>query len=128
MTKLEGSVKQCELTGDIDQGRVKIAIVDTGVHIDDVTLEYRFNSRLKECRSWLDGSGGDDGILLSPNVDEDGHGTHNASIALKATQHTQNEIFVAQVFRRRRDKQTVGTTRPTQIAIARVSIHCMKKS
>jgi len=123
MAQLDRCFGRYELTEDTDQERVRIAVIDTGVNIDDTTMEYQFNSRLEECRSWLDAKAGEEGTLLSPGDDEDGHGTHTVSIALQATRQTLCKIYAAQVFRKRQDKRKVATTKSTQVAIARVSLH-----
>jgi len=123
MTGLCKCLKRYELTQDPSQEPIRIAVIDTGVYIDDTTLDCQFDSRLMECRSWLDAKAEEEGTLLSPGDDEDGHGTHTVSIALQATRQTLCKIYAAQVFRTRQDKRKVATTESTQVAIARVSFH-----
>ena len=57
-----------------------------------------------ECRSWI---GKDRGRLVSyAAADLIGHGTHATSLALKVTENTNCEIYVAQVFEK--DPQQKG--------------------
>jgi subtilisin family serine protease len=123
MIELHKCLERYELTQAHKQEPVRIAVIDTGVYIDDITLETQFDSRLEECRSWLDAKAGEGGTLLSPGNDEDGHGTHTVSIALQATRQTRCKVYAAQVFQKRQDKGTVATTESIQVAIARVSFH-----
>ena len=99
---------------------VKIAVIDTGALIDEDSLDFKFDGRLKECRSWLDESAGKPGTEMSGGADNVGHGTHATSLVLQATMHTDCEVYAAQVFAVQQDQQTVEETRATQIAIARV--------
>ena len=120
-------LKECLGGYELATGKpVKMAVIDTGVSIPGADLEYQFHNRLKECRSWLDEKAGEEGIEFQ-EVDEDGHGTHTVSIALKTTERTDCELYVAQVFRNRGEKKTVYTNKATQTAIARVSIHNKRK-
>ncbi|KAK5110337.1 hypothetical protein LTR62_006045 [Meristemomyces frigidus] len=98
---------------------VKIAIIDTGVSIDESILDQEFDGRLRECRSWLKDGDGEDGAVISPNSDAVGHGTHATSLVLQATEHTGCEVYVAQVFNSRGDQQKDQTRQATQVAIAR---------
>ena len=99
---------------------VKIAVIDTGVCIDEAILEQRFDGRLKECRSWLDDGDGENGAVIPPCADAVGHGTHATSLVLQATEHTGCEVYVAQVFNSREDQQSGKSRQATQVAIARV--------
>jgi hypothetical protein len=100
---------------------VRIAVIDTGAQIHGDELEFMFDSRLKECRSWLDSAGAGDGVVMPLGGDDDGHGTHTVSLALKATQNTHCELFSAQVFRTRQEQLESGNAETTQRAIAKVS-------
>jgi hypothetical protein len=100
---------------------VRIAVIDTGAKIHSDHLEFIFDSRLKECRSWLDPSAGAKGLEMPAGGDEDGHGTQMVTLALRATRDTPCEVFAAQVFRNRKDQLRAGATATTQTAIARVS-------
>jgi hypothetical protein len=57
-----------------------------------------------ECRTWL-GTTASEGKELPPGGhDEDGHGTHGASVVLQATSNTGIHVHVAQVFEKRHEK------------------------
>jgi hypothetical protein len=100
---------------------MRIAVIDTGAQIHGDDLEFIFDSRLKECRTWLNSADAGDGLVMPSGGDVDGHGTHTVSLALRATQNTHCELFSAQVFRTRQELLEPGSAESTQLAIARVS-------
>jgi len=77
---------------------VKIAIIDTGAAIEPSVLEEMYDSRLIECRSWIGKNSAH--VVNHATADTVGHGTHAASLALKVTENTDCQIYVAQVFDR----------------------------
>ncbi|KAK0290620.1 hypothetical protein LTR35_000051 [Friedmanniomyces endolithicus] len=78
---------------------VRIAVIDTGVHIDEDTLNLKYDGLLKECRSWLEDANGDAGQMMLSPADSVGHGTHATSLLLQATQHTPCEVYAAQALK-----------------------------
>jgi hypothetical protein len=80
----------------ISDRRVKVAVIDTGVAIEDSILDDLYDNRLIECRSW---TGANQARLIEcASADTVGHGTHATSLLLKVTENTDCEIYVAQVF------------------------------
>ena len=75
---------------------VRIAVVDTGASIESSVLDDLYDGRLIECRSWTCGDPGR--LVKDATADAVGHGTHATSLALKITENTDCEIYVAQVF------------------------------
>jgi hypothetical protein len=112
------------------QEPVRIAIIDTGAAIDEALLEsydYNGRSRFCACRSWADEQYGDQGKEIG-HEDFVGHGTHATSLALKITENTDCEIYVAQVFQGdpqkiMEEEQTSKSTATS--AIAKVSLKAL---
>ncbi|KAK1066325.1 hypothetical protein LTR74_007212 [Friedmanniomyces endolithicus] len=98
---------------------VRIAVIDTGVHIDEDTLDLKYDGRLKECRSWLEDANGDAGQMMLSPADSVGHGTHATSLLLQATQHTLCEVYAAQVFDAQEGHDRGAASQATQVAITR---------
>ncbi|KAK1056933.1 hypothetical protein LTR74_014531 [Friedmanniomyces endolithicus] len=98
---------------------VRIAVIDTGVHIDEDTLHLKYDGRLKECRSWLEDANGDAGQMMLSPADSVGHGTHATSLLLQATQHTPCEVYAAQVFDAQEGHDRGAASQATQVAITR---------
>jgi hypothetical protein len=121
MSKLHTCIKNCHIGNVPDTVPVRIAVIDTGAQIHGDDLEFMFDSRLKECRSWLDSADAGDGLVMPSGGDADGHGTHTVSLALRATQNTHCELFSAQVFCTRQEQLESGNAETAQLAIARVS-------
>ncbi len=101
---------------------VRIAVIDTGVHIDEDTLDLKYDGRLKECRSWLKDANGDVGQMMLSPTDSVGHGTHATSLLLQATQHTPCEVYAAQVFDAQEGHDRGAASQATQVAITRVRV------
>lgn len=83
---------------------MKIAILDTGAHISSEQLETVYDGRVRECRTWLGSDKGGGDCLPGATSDRDGHGTHGTSVLLKATQATDIEVYVGQIFDKRTEK------------------------
>ncbi|KAK0880595.1 hypothetical protein LTR87_005559 [Friedmanniomyces endolithicus] len=98
---------------------VRVAVIDTGVHIDEDTLLLKYDGRLKECRSWLEDANGDAGQMMLSPADSVGHGTHATSLLLQATQHTPCEVYAAQVFDAQEGHDRGAASQATQVAITR---------
>lgn len=84
-----------------DNRQIKIAVLDTGVDLDNPVIKNK-KSRV-ECMSFLEDGGVDD---------LDGHGTHVVQLMLRVSRNAK--IYVARVFR---DDEHIATSN-----IARVSI------
>ena len=102
---------------------VKIAILDTGAHILRDKIEDIYDDRVVECRTWLRSQKDEGDALDGTSADHDGHGTHGTSVLLEATQDTDIQIFVAQIFHKRSEKikQDLFTEDRTVWRISRVS-------
>jgi hypothetical protein len=77
---------------------IRLAVIDTGAAIESSILEDLYDNRLVECRSWIGKNSAT--VVKDAAADRVGHGTHAASLALKVTENTSCEIYVAQVFDR----------------------------
>jgi len=82
---------------------VRVAIIDTGAAIGASDLDV-YDNRLIECRSWTGKNSAR--VVQDAAADAVGHGTHAASLALKVTENTDCEIYVAQVFDRNPQQKT----------------------
>lgn len=82
-------------------GKIRIAILDTGIELCEDDWAYR--SRVREVKSWLSNSGDCAHELYKGDRDLDGHGTHAGGLLLKVAPDA--EIFVARVFRDRKESK-----------------------
>jgi hypothetical protein len=101
---------------------IRIAIIDTGAAIGNSDLEYRYDNRLIECRTWI---GEEPGRLVEYTTsDSTGHGTHATSLALGVTENTDCEVYVAQCFEKPPQQKLVleKDSEATAEAIALVSL------
>lgn len=93
---------------EVDEGYstqpVKVVILDTGAYMSRDNYKHAYNGRLKECRTWLKTAEADGEVFALGSSDDDGHGTHGASVLLQATQSTDVHVYVAQVFSGRNEK------------------------
>lgn len=99
---------------------VKIAVLDTGTY-DPKDLRLVYHGRLKECRGWRDSRNSENGVDMPNGGDQDGHGTHVTSLLLDITQGLECEVFVAQVFGDRHEKQSSQSNQRVQRSISQVS-------
>lgn len=83
---------------------VRIAILDTGAHIPSEKVVNVYDDRVIECRTWLRSTEDKGESLKGPCSDRDGHGTHGTGVLLEATQYTNVEVYVAQIFDKRTEK------------------------
>lgn len=101
---------------------VRIAVIDTGASIGSSILEDVYDNRLTEFRSWIGNEPAR--VIKDDTADTVGHETHATSLALKVTENTNCEVYVAQVFDG--DPQYKGPSGrdpgPMKKAIALVSI------
>jgi subtilisin family serine protease len=93
---------------EVDEGYstqpVKVAILDTGAYMSRDNYKHAYSGRLKECRTWLNTAEADGEVFALGSSDDDGHGTHGASVLLQATRSTDVHVYVAQVFSGRNEK------------------------
>ena len=99
--------------------QVRIAILDTGLELPE-DCQCIYSDRIRECRSWLDAFGLEDGNPETGNIDVDGHGTHSTGLLLEVAPNA--EIFVARVFESRGEKQGKQATEATQVRVSQVSV------
>jgi hypothetical protein len=96
--------------------KIKIAILDTGVHLPE-GCDLIYQDQIIECRSWLSTTESE-GVLFDSNADTDGHGTHATGLLLHLAPHAA--IYVARVFEGRNEKQGKEMAAATQKRVAQV--------
>jgi subtilisin family serine protease len=106
------------ITAEKGQGRIKIAILDTGIQLP-AEANVVYEEQIKCHKSWLRGEPGNTGDESGKgDRDLDGHGTHCASLLLKVCPNAA--IYVARVFRKRSERKGAVESIETQQAIADV--------
>lgn len=83
---------------------VKVAILDTGAYMSRDYYKHQYQGRLRECRTWLRTDDVEGQKFPIGENDDDGHGTHGASVLLEATKNLNIHLCVAQIFAARHEK------------------------
>ncbi|KAK2882509.1 hypothetical protein FQN49_000275 [Arthroderma sp. PD_2] len=80
----------------IESNRLKVAILDSGIDMNNTDIEADADDRIKSVRSWVDGN---DGKEDRNECDESGHGTHIAGILLSCAPNT--DLYIARITKTR---------------------------
>ena len=109
-----------------NQGRIRVAVIDTGLELSTnalLSLDPK-DERVKECVSFFDEDGKNndaDGnpVAIKGFRDLDGHGTHSAALILKVAPTA--ELYAARVFKTREEGNPGVTAAHIHERVARVS-------
>lgn len=96
-------------------GQIRVAILDTGISLSDGFYDS-YRDRIKSFKSWLNPNGIVEDEDVDRENDSDGHGTHAAALLLKIAPHA--DIYIARVFRDRRETKSTAAEIHQRIAAA----------
>jgi hypothetical protein len=102
-------------------GRVRIAILDTGMDLPNHVLWSPGSRRIRSSKSWVRSKIGEDEV-----EDLDGHGTHAVGLLLKVA--PEADIYVARVFEKNNEREGAVSTLEINAGIAKVRFSPVNKT
>jgi hypothetical protein len=99
-------------------GRIRIAIIDTGAELPEEALDS-YGNRLAGHKSWLTPTDKDKDLGRG-DKDMDGHGTHATGLLLRLAPDA--EVYVARVFKKRREAEGLAAAEDLHNRIAGVGV------
>ena len=103
-------------------GPIRVAILDTGALFADEVLDL-YDGQLIECRNWHDCTD-ENGEHMPDGGDDDGHGTHVASLLLGVAPNCH--VYVARVSGHRKAQRSASANHRVGWQVAQVCVYISK--